>query len=38
MGQKRNAYSILEEKPKERGHWEAQGLGGWTILKWILEG
>jgi hypothetical protein len=22
---------------KERGHWEDQDVGGWTILKWILE-
>jgi hypothetical protein len=24
-------------KPMERDHWEDQGVGGWTILKWILE-
>jgi hypothetical protein len=30
----RNAY---KESQKERDHWEEQGLGGWTILKWILE-
>jgi hypothetical protein len=22
---------------KERGHYEDQDIGGWTILKWILE-
>jgi hypothetical protein len=22
---------------KERDHWEVQDVGGWTILKWILE-
>jgi hypothetical protein len=22
---------------KEGGHWEDQDVGGWTILKWILE-
>jgi hypothetical protein len=22
---------------KERDHWEDQGVGGWIILKWILE-
>jgi hypothetical protein len=22
---------------KERGHWGDQGIGGWTILKWVLE-
>jgi hypothetical protein len=25
------------ESQKERGHWEDQGAGWWTILKWILE-
>jgi hypothetical protein len=25
------------DSQKERGHWEDQGIGGWTILKWILE-
>jgi hypothetical protein len=25
------------ENQKERDHWEDQGVGGWTILKWILE-
>jgi hypothetical protein len=24
------------ESQKERDHWEYQGVGGWTILKWIL--
>jgi hypothetical protein len=26
-----------EEIQKERDHWEDQDVGGWTILKWILE-
>jgi hypothetical protein len=30
MGEKR-------EIQKERDHWEDQDVGGWTILKWILE-
>jgi hypothetical protein len=30
MGEKRNAYRIGD-------HWEDQDVGGWTILKWILE-
>jgi hypothetical protein len=34
MGEKRNAY---RENQKERDHWEDQDVGGWTILKWILE-
>jgi hypothetical protein len=25
------------EIQKERVHWEDQDIGGWTILKWILE-
>jgi hypothetical protein len=25
------------ESQKERDHWEDQGVGGWTILKWIVE-
>jgi hypothetical protein len=36
MGEKRNAYRILVGNP-ERDHWEDQDVGGWTILKWILE-
>jgi hypothetical protein len=23
------------ESQKERDHWEDQGVGGWTILKWM---
>jgi hypothetical protein len=39
MGKKRNAYRILVGNlQKERNHWEDQDVGGWTILKWILEG
>jgi hypothetical protein len=25
------------ESQMERDHWEDQDVGGWTILKWILE-
>jgi hypothetical protein len=25
------------ERQKERDHCEDQDIGGWTILKWILE-
>jgi hypothetical protein len=35
MGEMRNAYRILVGKPEGRNHWEGQGVGGWTILKWI---
>jgi hypothetical protein len=31
------AYILLVENQKERDHWEDQDVGGWTILKWILE-
>jgi hypothetical protein len=24
-------------KPEGKDHWEDQDVGGWTILKWILE-
>jgi hypothetical protein len=36
-GEKRNAYRILVGKPEGKSHWEDQDVGGWTILKWILE-
>jgi hypothetical protein len=35
IGEKRNAY--WWESQKERDHWEHQDVGGWTMLKWILE-
>jgi hypothetical protein len=25
------------ESQKEIDHWKDQGVGGWTILEWILE-
>jgi hypothetical protein len=25
------------EVQKERDHWENEDVGGWTILKWILD-
>jgi hypothetical protein len=25
------------ESQKESDHWEDQDVGGWTILKWILD-
>jgi hypothetical protein len=37
MGEKRNAYRILVGKPEGKSYWEDQDVGGWTILKWILE-
>jgi hypothetical protein len=41
MVEKRNAYMHIGywwAYQKERDHWEDQDVGGWTILKWILEG
>jgi hypothetical protein len=35
MGEKRNAYRVLVGKREGK---RPLGLGGWTILKWILEG
>jgi hypothetical protein len=35
--EKRNACRILVGSQEEREHWEDEDLGGWTILKWILE-
>jgi hypothetical protein len=34
---KRNAYRILVGIRKERDQWEDQDVGGWTILKGVLE-
>jgi hypothetical protein len=33
----RIAYRVLVGKPVGSSHWEDQDVGGWTILKWILE-
>jgi hypothetical protein len=35
--EKRTAYRLLVGKSDLRDHWENQGVGGWAILKWILE-
>jgi hypothetical protein len=35
--EKRNAYRILVGNPEGKNHWEDQDVGGWTILKLILE-
>jgi hypothetical protein len=37
MVEKGNTYRISVGKPEERDHWGDQDVGGWTILKWILE-
>jgi hypothetical protein len=35
--EKRNAYRIWGESQKERDRWKEKDIGGWIILKWILE-
>jgi hypothetical protein len=37
MGEKRNAYRILVGTPEGKRPLGRQDIGGWTILKWILE-
>jgi hypothetical protein len=37
MGEMWNVYRMLVGKPEGKDHREDQGVGGWTILKWILE-
>jgi hypothetical protein len=38
MGEKKNAYRILVGKPEGYRTLGRTRVGGWTILKWILEG
>jgi hypothetical protein len=35
--EKRNVCRMLVGKSEERNHWEDQDVGGWTMLKWILD-
>jgi hypothetical protein len=37
MGEKRNAYRILVGKSEEKRPLEDHDVGGWTIIKWILD-
>jgi hypothetical protein len=37
MGARMNAYRILVGNPEGRIPLGRQDVGGWTILKWILE-
>jgi hypothetical protein len=37
MGEKRNTYRLLVGKPRERDNWEDRDIGGWIILRWIME-
>jgi hypothetical protein len=37
IGKKILHIGYLWKSQKERDHWEDQDVGGWTILKWILE-
>jgi hypothetical protein len=36
IGEKRKLYKVLVESPKERDHWEDQGVGGKMGPEWIL--
>jgi hypothetical protein len=36
MGDERKVYKVLVESPKERDHWEDQGVGGNMGSEWIL--
>jgi hypothetical protein len=37
MGRRGMHVGYWWETQKERDHWEYGDVGGWTILKWILE-
>jgi hypothetical protein len=37
MGRRGMHIEYWWESKKERDHWEDQDVGGWAILKWILE-
>jgi hypothetical protein len=37
MGRRGMHIGYWWESQKERDYWEDQDVGGWTILKWILE-
>jgi hypothetical protein len=37
MGRRGMHIGYWWEIQKERDHWEDQDVGGWTILKWMLE-
>jgi hypothetical protein len=37
MGGGRMHIGYWWESRKAGDHWEGQDVGGWTILKWILE-
>jgi hypothetical protein len=37
MGRRGMQIGYWWEIWKERDHWEDQAVGGWTVLKWILE-
>jgi hypothetical protein len=37
MGRRGMHIGYWWEIQNERDHWKEQDVGGWTILKWILE-
>jgi hypothetical protein len=36
-GGEENACRLLWDSQKERDHYEDENVGGWIILRWILE-
>jgi hypothetical protein len=32
-----SSYRLLVGKPEEKNDWEDEDIGGWIMLKWILE-
>jgi hypothetical protein len=36
MGEERKVFKVLVGSPKERDHWEDQGVGGKIGSEWIL--
>jgi hypothetical protein len=37
MGRRGMHIGYWSESQKERDHWEDQDIGGWTLLKWVLD-
>jgi hypothetical protein len=36
-GEMSNTCRIMVGNPEGKRHWEDEDVGGWIILKWILE-
>jgi hypothetical protein len=37
MGRRITHICCWWESQKERDHWEDEDIGGWIILRWVLE-